>query len=300
MTGALTAPGAVQVEVVIVSYGSMHLVRRCLESLRLHAAREVRLRIHVVDNASPDGTADAVEHEFPEVSLWRRPSNDGFAVATNTALRHVTAPFVLVLNPDTEIPAGTLAHLLDTMAAHPDAGVVGCRLVRLDGSLDHAAKRSIPDPVQALTYLAGRRATHAHYLAPSVGHDELGEVEAVNGALMLIRTAALSDVGLLDERYWMYGEDLDWCVRFAAHGYRILYDGRVSALHVKGATSDRRRSTKLIWHFHRSMAIFYASHKAGRSRLLDAAVYVGIYGRFALLASTAPLRSLVGRRTVSA
>ncbi|WP_199424938.1 glycosyltransferase family 2 protein [Actinotalea solisilvae] len=283
-----------EVEVVIVAYGSAPLLRRCLTSLRDVSAQGLRLRVHVVDNASPDGTPDVVAREFPEVVLWRRSTNDGFAVATNMALRAVTAPFALVLNPDTEVPVGTLDHLLATMAAHPKAAVVGCRLMRLDGTLDHAAKRSIPDPYEALKYFV-RRTSRSDYLAPDVDDDELGRVDAINGALMLVRTEALSEVGLLDERYWMYGEDLDWCVRFSAAGYHVLYDGQVSALHVKGATADRRRSLRLVWHFHRSMALFYRTHQAGRHPLLDGAVYVAIGGRFLSLAALAPVRAAVSR-----
>jgi len=278
-------------EVVIVSFRAWPLLRRCLQSLAEHLAPVVKTRVHVVDNASGDGTPDAVAQNFSTVTLHRRESNDGFAVANNSVLGSVEAPFVLVLNPDTELLPGAVEHLLDVMASDDRIGVLGCRLVQLDGSFDHAAKRSFPRPLDAVEYFLRRRGGGARYLAPHVGENEMGRVDAVNGAFMLIRTAAMRQVGLFDEAYWMYGEDLDWCKRFANMGWDVVYDGRVSVVHLKGGTSGGARSWKLNWHFHKSMAIFYRTHSSGKNLAVDGAVYLGIILRWI----TAVLQSTISR-----
>ncbi|WP_298461433.1 glycosyltransferase family 2 protein [uncultured Cellulomonas sp.] len=271
-------------EIVVVAYRGLGVLRRCLDSLAEHVLGEHRVVVHVVDNCSGDGTPDRVEQEYPWVRLHRRAGNDGFAVANNAVLRDVTAPYVLVLNPDTELRAGVLPHLLDLLGSRPDIGMVGCRLEQSDGTFDHAAKRSFPSALQALQYFLGRSGSAGGYRAPHVPERGLDRVDAVNGAFMLVRTAAMREVGLFDERYWMYGEDLDWCRRFADAGWPVWYDGRVTAVHLKGGVSGKHRSPKLNWHFHRSMAIFYATYDGGRNLAADAAVYAGIAARFVLLA----------------
>ncbi|HVY08703.1 MAG TPA: glycosyltransferase family 2 protein [Mycobacteriales bacterium] len=279
---------------VIVTYGRPEMVRRCLQSLTTpHASPQ--LNITVVDNASPDETPDVVARNFPSVRLIRRDTNDGFAVANNEALRLATSPYILVLNPDTEVTQATIHHLTEVLGQHPDIGVLGCRLLLNDGSPDHAAKRFIPSPRDALVYFASRLVgeRRGRYVATSVGEFDFADVDAVNGAFMLIRAAALDQVGLLDERYFMYGEDLDWCVRFRKAGWRVCYDGTVSALHVKGGSAGKRRNLKLAYHFHRSMAIFFGDHVAGDLPIaVRLPVIAAIWVRFAVQAPACGLASL--------
>lgn len=273
------------VDIVMVTYGRADLVRNSLKTL-LGSSSNGDLRLTVVDNNSPDDTPDVVATEFPEVRLIRRADNAGFAVSNNQALELTTAPYVLLLNPDTEVSWPTIQHLVDKLEADPGVGMIGCRLLLDDGSFDHAAKRSIPTPLQALKYFTYRvfGLTVGDYVADTVTETGVGDVEALNGAFMLVRRAALDSVGGLDESYWMYAEDLDWCVRFREAGWRIVYDGTVTALHVKGACAGRRRSLKLNYHFHRSMAIFYRHHLAdSKPRLVNGFVLASIWIRFALV-----------------
>ena len=171
------------------------------------------------------------------------------------------------------------------MRDQPDIGVVGCRLLTADGTLDHAAKRSIPDPWTAARYFAlrlvGRRGSS--YLAPEVDPLGTGDVDAVNGAFMLVRTSAMHEVGYFDEAYWMYGEDLDWCVRFRAAGWRVHYDGTVTAQHLKGGAAGGTRPLRLNYHFHKSMQLFYDKHLASGNVLKDGLVRTGIWSRFAVV-----------------
>ena len=268
-------------EVVIVSHGAEALLRRCLRSLREHPA-SVTTRITVVDSGSPDATPDMVEREFPEVRLLRR-ANIGFSAANNLVLRGSEAAALLLLNPDTEVYAGSLDAALARLRSEPRIGMVGCKLVTESGELDHACKRSFPTPLSALAHFTGlgRSADAAgslsQYRATHLGDDDPGEVDAVNGAFMLCRAEAVRDVGLLDEGYWLYMEDLDWCHRFWDAGWKVFYEPAGVVLHVKGGSSGKRRRPKQEIAFHRGMARFYRRFDAAEHNpLLNAAVYAGI------------------------
>jgi N-acetylglucosaminyl-diphospho-decaprenol L-rhamnosyltransferase len=266
-------------EVVIVSHGAEALLRRCLRSLREHPSSGGETRVTVVDSGSPDATPEMVEHEFPEVRLLRR-GNIGFSAANNLVLRESEAEAVLLLNPDTEIYAGTLDAALARLRSEPRIGMVGVKLVTESGELDHACKRSFPTPAAAVGHFTGIGG--AQYRAAHLGDDEPGEVDAVNGAFMLCRAEAIHEVGLLDEGYWLYMEDLDWCHRFWDAGWKVFYEPAGTALHVKGASSGRRRAPKQEIAFHRGMARFYRRFYAARNnRLLNAAVYAGIAAKLA-------------------
>jgi len=286
----------VDLEVAIVSHGAEGLLRRCLQSLREHPASGA-MRVTVVDSGSPDGAPDMVEREFPEVRLLRR-DNIGFSAANNLVLRDSDAAAVLLLNPDTEVYAGTLDAALARLRSDPRIGMVGCKLVLESGELDHACKRSFPTPLSALAHFTGIGRSEdadgslSQYRAPHLGDDEPGEVDAVNGAFMLCRAEAVREVGLLDEGYWLYMEDLDWCHRFWDAGWKVFYEPASVALHVKGASSGARRRPKQEIAFHRGMGRFYRRFDAPEHNpLLNAAVYAGVGAKLALsLARTAAKR----------
>ena len=262
-------------EIVVVSYRCRDLLSACLSSIAANPYTGGPAAVTVVDNASADGTAELVRATFADVRLVELDRNRGFSVANNVALRESRSDQVLLLNPDTEIRPGVLDAMSAFLDESPRAAVAGCRLVRRDGSFDHASKRSIPTVSDALRYFAPGRG-FSGYLAPDVAEDAVGRVDAVNGAFMLMRRDAVRQVGLLDEGYWMYGEDLDWCARARRAGWDVLYNGRVTTLHVKGATAGRHRRWRQNVAFHRSMGRFYRRHVGGERALLDAAVYAGI------------------------
>lgn len=273
-------------EVVIVSHGAEALLRRCLRSLEAHPASG-ETRVTVVDSGSPDSTPEMVEREFPRVRLIRC-GNIGFSAANNLVLREDEAAAVLLLNPDTEVYAGTLDTALARLRSEELIGMVGCKLVTESGELDHACKRSFPTPLGALAHFTGvGRGDGAsgalnQYRATHLGDDEAGEVDAVNGAFMLCRAEAVREVGLLDEGYWLYMEDLDWCRRFWGAGWKVFYEPAGVALHVKGGSSGRRRAPKQEIAFHRGMGRFYRRFDAPEHNpLLNAAVYAGIAAKLA-------------------
>jgi N-acetylglucosaminyl-diphospho-decaprenol L-rhamnosyltransferase len=281
-------------DVVIVSYRSRDLLRDCLASLRAHPP-SCPMKVVVVDNASGDGTTEMVAAEHPEVDLVAAPTNLGFAAATNLGATRGDAPYLLALNPDTAVSEGALDAVLATIEAHPEVAVVGPRLLRPDGSLDHASKRSFPTPLSALGHFTGvgRRpgatGSLAAYRAPEV---ESGPVDAVNGAFMLLRRSAFDRVGGFDEGYWMYMEDLDLSYTLAQEGWGTWYEPAATVMHVKGGTTGGERSVRLNWAFHRGMYRFYRKHYApDRSWALNGVVYVGI----AVKLGTAVVHSLLRR-----
>lgn len=281
-------------DVVIVSYRCAPLLRACLSSLRQHPPNGP-MTVHVVDNASADGTAQMVAEEFGEVVLTARERNDGFSTANNIAISQGSAPYVLALNPDTEVTAGALDLMIGLMERRPEVGISGPRLERPDGSFDHASRRSFPTPLGALGHFTGvgRRSGApgglAQYRAPEV---EAGPVDAVNGAFMLIRRAALERVGLFDQGYWMYMEDLDLCYRFAEAGWITWFEPAATVIHVKAGTSGINRSLKLNYAFHYGMQRFYRSHHAADANpLTNAAIYAAIWLKFCVSA----MRSAIAR-----
>lgn len=279
-------------DIVIVSYRGTELLRRCLLSLREHADGP-GTTVTVVDNASGDGTAEMVAAEFPEVHLLAQDENLGFSRAQNIGISGGTGELVLVLNPDAAIEASTLPPLLELMASDPRIGCAGPMLVREDGSLDHAARRSFPTPLSALGHFTGvgrrmERGALAAYRAPDV---ERGPVDAVNGAFMLMRRSALDEVGLFDEGYWMYMEDLDLCKRLQDAGWITFYESRSRAIHTKAGTTEGRRGPRLNIAFHRGMGRFYRRHQApGNGAFTNLAVYAGIGAKLAVSMSREALR----------
>src|SRR5215207_2811399 len=283
-------------DVVIVSYRCPDLLRACLVSLREHPP-SCALRVHVVDNASGDDTAELVRSEFPMVELIRNPENRGFAAAANQGIGAGNGPFVLTLNPDCELRKGTLDRMLEVAETHPEVGICGPALIRPSGEPDHAAKRGFPTPLNSLGHFTGlgrrRRAPEALRGYAARNRSRGGQVDAVNGAFMLIRRSALEQVGLFDEGYWMYMEDLDLCYRMREAGWMTWYEPSAVALHHKGGSSGATRSARLSYAFHYGMYRFYRKHyAAGRNQLTNGSVYVAIAVKLALSVGRDSVRRL--------
>jgi hypothetical protein len=286
------------VSVVIVSHNSRRPIRDCLRSLDEERGR-TPLEVIVVDNASPDETGYTVATEFPWVRLIVNRINAGFATAINEGLAFARGEYLLLLNPDTVVPAGTIGRAVSELASRPGVGMLGCKLVRPDGSFDHACKRGFPSVLSALYYftgLAGRfpeSPRFAQYTAAHLGIDETGSVDAINGAFMLVRRTAAEEVGELDERYWLWAEDLDWCHRFWEKNWKVLYWPEVEVVHLKSASVGEHRSLRLNFAFHRSIWLFYKKHHAPhRSAALTALLACGVWAKFLGSAAANVLRAL--------
>jgi GT2 family glycosyltransferase len=255
--------------IVIVNYNTRDQLRDCLQSVEANCG--VSCKTYVVDNCSTDASAAMVRAEFPRVQLIASNHNGGYSYANNLGLRAILTldpapPFVLLLNPDTVLPADGLAQMIAFMRAHPDAGIAGPKLVMADGSLDLACRRSFPSPELAIYHSLGldeRFPTHkrfARYNMTYLDDNQMIEVDSVVGAFMLIRVEALVQVGLLDESYFMYGEDLDFALRIKRKGWKVYYNPAVRVLHYKRAAS--KNSARAQYEFWRAAYIFYKRHYA--------------------------------------
>ncbi len=270
--------------IVIVNYNTRDRLKDCLSSLQ--ASRGVLFATIVVDNCSPDGSAAMVRSEFPWVRLIASPTNGGYAYANNLGLRAILSQpdeprYVLLLNPDTVLPDDALAQMIAFMETHPDAGIAGPKLVMTDGQIDLACRRSFPDPENSIYHVLGltrrfpKHPRFGRYNLTFMDENQVALVDSVVGAFMMIRTLALRQAGLLDESFFMYGEDLDLAMRIKARGWHVYYNPRVEVLHVKRAASQN--SPRARYEFWRAAYIFYKKHYAARTPfLLRALVTLGL------------------------
>lgn len=259
--------------IVIVNWNTRDLLRECLRSVQASQG-DFTCRVVVVDNASSDGSADMVRAGFPDVALIASAENEGYPRANNRGLRALgfaqgcadeDAPrYALALNPDTVLPPGALGEMLAYMDADATIGVAGPKLVLPDGSLDLACRRSFPTPeisfyrMVGLSRLFPRSRRFGRYNLTYLDPDVETEVDSVVGAFMLVRRAAIQQVGLFDETFFMYGEDLDWAFRIKQAGWKVMYNPRVTVTHVKRAAS--RQSRRAQREFYRAMLLFYRKH----------------------------------------
>lgn len=277
--------------VVVLNYNTRDLLRACLESVYASQG-DFSFALCVVDNASLDQSSQMVAERFPQAGLIACPENWGYSYGNNQAMRQLgfggsprcearLPRYLLLLNPDTLLPPQALARMIAFMDEHLQAGVAGPRVRRPDGSLDRACRRSFPTPVVSFYRMTGlsrlfpRSRLFNAYNLEYLPEDAIHPVDAVVGAYMQVRRETIQQVGLLDEAYFMYGEDLDWAKRAKDGGWEVWYNGQVAITHVKEAASKRSRRARVA--FYEAMWIFYRKHyRAGTPWLLDKAVLAGI------------------------
>jgi N-acetylglucosaminyl-diphospho-decaprenol L-rhamnosyltransferase len=297
-----TQPSAVpEVSVAIVHYQTPELLERCLQALR--ASNEAdRLEVFVVDNASSRFDADACRRVFPGVQVIENTSNLGFAVASNQALRLATGRYLLLLNPDARVDPETMSVMRDYMDAHPDVGCATARVELPDGSLDLACRRLFPTPERSLyrmTMLSKafpRSRRFGQYNLTYLDEWMETEIDQPCGAFMMVRSEIRDSIGLLDERYFMYGEDSDWAYRMKQAGWRIMYVPSTTVHHDKRAASRKYRS-RTVGYFYDAMLLFYDTHyRPIYPRWVTAAVHAGVGIRRRVELTAERTRALLGRR----
>jgi GT2 family glycosyltransferase len=297
----------IDVSIVILNYNTREHLRTCLDALLAEGSLSptggpLRAEVIVVDNASSDGSAEMVATDFDWVRLIRSPHNGGFANGNNQALRLARGEAVLILNPDALLPVGSLGKLLESLARHPEAGIIGPKLLRPDGSMHLACRRSFPTPSVAFYRLTGLSRLFAgserfgRYNLTYVDSDLAIEVDSVCGACLLVRRAVIERIGLLDEQFFMYGEDLDWCLRARQAGWTVRYEPSIVVQHQHGAAS-RQRAFRTNVYFFRAMDLFYRKHYVQRYHpLLTGLVRTSIYAALALAICRTLLTSPSERR----
>ena len=264
---------AKKISIIIVSYNVRHYLDQCLESV--HQALEgIDGEVFVVDNDSMDDTMSVLPARYPWVSFTANDENVGFARANNQAIRQATGQYVLLLNPDTAVAKNTLRDAVRFMDRHRQAGGVGVMMHNEDGSLAPESRRAIPTPwVSALKMMGFTR----RYYMSHLPWDEPCQIEVISGAFCLLRHEALDQIGLLDEDFFMYGEDIDLSFRLLKGGWQNWYLP-LSITHFKGK-STRKSDYRYVHVFYQAMLIFFRKHYSHLSIFYTLPVKMAIYFR---------------------
>ena len=262
----------VDLSIVILSWNVRDLLRRCLQSV----GGRLALKVIVVDNASSDGSAEMVRAEFPGARLIVNQTNRGYTGGNNDGIAAATGRYVLILNPDTQVIGDALDTLVVYADAHPDVGVVGPQLINPDGGVQ-SSRRRFPTLITALfesTWLQSiaPRSVLRHYYVLDQPDDVVQEVDWVMGACLLVRREAIQQVGLLDEGFFMYSEEMDWCRRIKRAGWKIVYLPEARVIHYSGKSSDQVAAQRHIYFQTSKVRYFRKHHGAAAAGVLRVAL----------------------------
>jgi GT2 family glycosyltransferase len=282
----------IELSVIILAFRSYDKLAASVRAV-FSSRTDYKYEVIVVDNGSADGTAERFVEEFganqyPNLKLIRN-QNEGFAKGNNLGIINSSGKYVLLLNPDTSVQPDTIQLCMDYIIANKYIGALGCKLIKSNGKLDPACRRSFPNPANSLYRFlllpkffpnSKRISSYNMTYAPE---DEILDVDSLSGAFMLMPRTLLNKVGLLDESYFMYGEDIDLCYKIKQAGYRVVYFPKTFTYHYKGQSS-KKAPYSMLYYFHESMWIFYKKHYAKKYPvIMNRLVYSGIWLRFAAL-----------------
>jgi len=282
----------VTLSIIIVNYNTRELLRACLQSV-LEQTREIAFEIIVIDNDSTDGSREMLRDAFPQVRVIHNENNRGFAAANNQGIRLATGKYILLLNSDTVILDRAIQKTLLYMTEHSKANIVGCKLLNPDGTLQPSC-RSFPTPwnlfceASFLYLLFKRTRLFGTYYMSHFDHNTSRRVDFVMGAFMLIKREVFEHVGLLDEEYFMYTEEMDWCYRAAQLGHQVHFTPSARIIHVLGGSTSNRQS--YFDQLHLSQMRFIRKHFRGLKKVLGLslkrfgiALRIPVYGLVGML-----------------
>ena len=280
-----------KLSVIIVNYNVKYFLEQCLHAAQ-KACSALDAEIFVVDNNSVDGSCQMVREKFPQVILIENHDNKGFSKANNQAVRLAKGEYVLLLNPDTIVEENSFTRCIDFMDAHPDAGGLGVKMIDGKGRFLPESKRGLPTPAVAFYKIFGLSKLFPHskrFARYHLGHldeNQTHEVDVLAGAYMLLRRSVLDKVGLLDEDYFMYGEDIDLSYRITKGGFKNYYFAGTTIIHYKGE-STKKGSINYVKVFYQAMAIFAKKHfSKGRAGMFSFLINMAIWSRAALAVFT--------------
>lgn len=271
--------------VIIVNYNVKYYLEQCLTSVR-RAIGGLEAEVVVVDNHSRDGSVEYLRSRFPEVTFIESNHNLGFARANNMAIRQSRADYVLLLNPDTLVGEQVLTDVIAFMDEHPKAGAAGVQMLKVNGEKANESRRGLPTPMTAFYKMTGlcrrypRHPRFGHYYMGYLPWDEPARIEVVSGAFMMIRRSVLDEVGLLDEDFFMYGEDIDLSYRILKGGYENWYVP-VRIVHYKGESTEKS-SFRYVHVFYKAMLIFFRKHYGTMVFWLGIPIRMAIYAKAAM------------------
>jgi hypothetical protein len=299
MNGTSASAPSPDLSIVIVNWNVRDLLKSCLRSIYPQRNRATGLRFEtiVIDNASTDGSVQMVRETFPQVTLIANQNNPGFTGGNNQGMALSRGRYVLLLNPDTEVLDDALTHMVAYMDAHPEMGALGPTLLNPDGSVQ-SSRRRFPRPATAFvesTTLQNWFPRHrllTNYYALDLPDDAVAEVDWVTGACLLIRREALDQVGPLDDGYFMYSEELDWCRRAKDAGWKVIYYPQARVIHHGGRSSEQVKAFQIA-RFNRSKIRYFRKHH-GRLVACALRIFLLINYGYQLLLETA--KWLVGHK----
>ncbi|MBA7608257.1 N-acetylglucosaminyl-diphospho-decaprenol L-rhamnosyltransferase [subsurface metagenome] len=269
------------VSIIIVNYNAGRLLKECIDSIYKESIA-TPFDVWVVDNNSQDDSITMIKEYFPRVNVIENRTNIGFSKGNNMVISKTKSDYVLLLNPDTIIVNHAIEKMVRFMYNHPETGISGCKVLNEDGTVQLASRRSIPTPRVAFFRLSGlsrlfpKSKIMAKYNLTYLDPDEPEEVDAVSGAFLMIRRKVIEEIGLLDERFFMYGEELDWCLRTKKAGWTVMYYPDAEIIHYKGECS-KSNSRKATFEFYRSMYLFHKKHFAENyNPIINIIIYAGI------------------------
>ncbi len=255
-----------KISIVIVSWNVKNLLKRCLESIFVYS-KNIELEIIVVDNASQDGTADMVKKEFTKVRLIENNKNLGFAKANNQAIRKSRGEYILLLNPDTKFIEDTLSKIIKKMDSNDKIGVLGCRLLNENHTLQRSV-RAFPRKRDILIIFLKLYKIFPQllykYFARNFDYSREREVDQIMGAFFLVRSEVFEKIGYLDEKYFIWFEEVDFCYRVWHSGWKVVYTPASSIVHYGGQSFNQANTwKKQLWFFHSALRFF--SKKRGQN-----------------------------------
>ncbi|MDD5043302.1 MAG: glycosyltransferase family 2 protein [Patescibacteria group bacterium] len=247
--------------IIIVSWNVKNLLQKCLESI-YRETKNISFEIFVIDNASTDGSAEMVRNNFPQVKLIVNKKNEGFAKGNNQGIKESHGDFILILNPDTEILDGAIEKTLDFIKSKKDAGIVGCQILNADKTIQPSVRR-FPSfwPIflifLKLPKLFSNLSTVSRYLATDFNYQSMAEVEQVMGAFILIKRELFEKVGLFDEKFFIWFEEVDLCKRAQKNGYKVYFAPLGKIIHYGGQSFAQQKVIKKQWLFFRSAWYYF-------------------------------------------
>lgn len=251
------------VSIIIVNYNTAELLKQTVQSV-IDSTQNIDYEIIVVDNASVDNSVEMIKLNYPQVKLIKNSENLGFSKANNVGMECAIGRYILLLNSDTVVNEGCIENCIDFADKNHKIGALGCKIVLRDGKLDVACKRSFPVPENSfyhaikLDKMFPHSTRFATYNLTYLDENKIHFIDCVMGAFMLVRSEAIKQVGKLDEDFFMYGEDIDWCYRIKNAGWDICYYPMGEIVHYKKASG--KRNVKVIKAFYDAMILFYKKH----------------------------------------
>lgn len=284
------------ISLCILNLNAAHYVRGCLNSIPA-AADGLSYEVIVVDNGSSDGSQQLLQTEHPAIRLIQNQTNTGYTRPMNQALRAAHGRYLVQLNPDTIAHPGAFRTLYEWMETHPDVGICSPKVLNRDGTLQLQCRRSAARPWDVISYFSGlwklfpSSPFFGRYLITYRGDDETFEVEAVSGSCMFIRRGVIDQIGYLDEIYFAYQEDTDFCVRARQAGWKVFYCPAAQITHFGGQGGSTHQATRAIYQWHRSYWIYYRKHIAPHYFfLINWLMYAGMALKLSLALLTNALR----------